>query len=95
MMRTSKFKRMLKINEADFQESIYLTLRLAYVGLFHKMESFMNDMLRMAEIFSGDEIYTEPIDKYARQKIWIPVQRLATVLCNSKNQPDMQQRKAL
>lgn len=68
MMRTSKFKAMLKISEADFQESIYQTLRLSYEGLFHKMESNMNNMLRMPEIFSDDEIYREPIDKYARRK---------------------------
>ncbi|UFK97751.1 hypothetical protein [Kaistella faecalis] len=58
--RNSKYRNLLNIKEIDFQETLYETIRLAYVGLFHKIENFTNDVLEMtSEVFS--EFYVDKI----------------------------------
>ena len=51
--QNSKYKHLLNVKEVDFQETIYETIRLAYVGLFHKVENFTNDVIEMtSNLFS-------------------------------------------
>lgn len=63
----SKYKFLLTINKSDLKDTLYQTIRLSYVGLFHKVESYINDVIIMAGLLIEDDT-TETIDKYAKRK---------------------------
>ncbi|HZY82270.1 MAG TPA: hypothetical protein VFE50_22245 [Cyclobacteriaceae bacterium] len=65
----SQYRHLLKNQNLDFEETLFDTVRLAYVGLFHKLENFMNDLVKLPEmVFS--ELYetNEPAIKLAKDK---------------------------
>lgn len=41
----SKYKKALNISKRDLKENLYETIRLGYVGLFHKYESYLKDLV--------------------------------------------------
>lgn len=55
--RESKYKHLINIDEVDFSETLHETIRLSYVGLFHKIENFVNDVIVMTNALMkiGDE----------------------------------------
>lgn len=67
-VRTSRYKELLRINDRDYHETTHQTVRLAYVALFHKIESFLNDILEIADIINEQEKFDESIEKYAKRK---------------------------
>lgn len=44
-IRASKYRHLLKISDEDLKESVYEFMRLAYVGLFHKYENYIDNLL--------------------------------------------------
>ena len=65
----SKYKAFLKTKELDFQETLYDTIRLAYVGLFHKLENYINDVIKLPEMIVGDIYETDGTAvKWAKDK---------------------------
>lgn len=65
----SKYKVLLKTDQLDFQETLFDTVRLAYVGLFHKLENFINDVISLPELIMGDLYETEgTVAKWAKDK---------------------------
>jgi len=51
----SKYKTFLNVQGLEFNETLYDTVRLAYVGLFHKIESFVNDIIQMVDMLYKTE----------------------------------------
>jgi hypothetical protein len=66
-MRNSKYSFLLNVDKEDLKETLYQTIRLAYVGMFHKVESFANDIIIMSSLLTDDKT-TENIEKYAKRK---------------------------
>ena len=65
----SKYKFLLSTRDLDFKETLYDTVRLAYVGLFHKIENYINDVIRIPEIIFGELYETEgTVAKWAKDK---------------------------
>lgn len=67
--QNSKYKFLLKTKDLDFKETLYDTVRLAYVGLFHKLENFINDVIKLPDLIFGELYKTEgTIVKWAKDK---------------------------
>lgn len=47
--RQSKYGFLLDPKNLDFDETLYDTIRLAYVGLFHKLENYINELMTIPE----------------------------------------------
>ena len=63
----SRYRHLLTINKDDLRETLFQTIRLSYVGLFHKLESFINDVVKMSDLFLEDTS-KETVEKYAKRK---------------------------
>jgi len=67
--QNSRYKVILKTDQLDFQETLYDTVRLAYVGLFHKLENYINDVIKLPELIMGDLYETDgTVAKWAKDK---------------------------
>lgn len=67
--QNSRYKVLLKTTQLDFMETLYDTIRLAYVGLFHKLENFVNDVILLPELIMGDLYETDgTVIKWAKDK---------------------------
>jgi len=65
----SRYKAFLKTSQLDFQETLYDTVRLAYVGLFHKLENYINDVIQLPEMILSDLYEIEgTVAKWAKDK---------------------------
>ena len=66
-IQNSKYKQYLKISEQDYKETLYETIRLSYVGLFHKLENYLNEVINITESIYGEIFDTEgTIEKWAK-----------------------------
>lgn len=66
----SKYKFLLKTKELDFKETLYDTVRLAYVGLFHKLENYINDVIKIPDLIFGELYETQgTVAKWAKEKL--------------------------
>lgn len=45
VIRASLYRKVLKISDDQLRENYYDTIRLGYVGLFHKVDNFIKDLL--------------------------------------------------
>jgi hypothetical protein len=69
VFQNSRYKVFFKTNQLDFQEILYETVRLAYVGLFHKLENFINNVVKLIELIMGDLYETDgTVFKWAKDK---------------------------
>lgn len=53
-IKASFYRKILKVSEAQLKENYYDTIRLGYVGLFHKIENFVKDLLVEANLLFND-----------------------------------------
>lgn len=53
-LKTSFYKKLLNISESQLKENYYDTIRLGYVGLFHKVENYVKDLLKEANLLFND-----------------------------------------
>lgn len=67
----SKYKHLLVISREELKENYYETVRLGYVAVFHKIESFVNECIEMAEevAFDPDIKSSTPLLKYAEKQL--------------------------
>lgn len=69
----SKYKELLDLGESDFRENVDETIRLGFIGLFHKYEAFVTQLLLVAdELIKGtghDENVT--VKTYAKTEFGI------------------------
>ena len=67
--QSSRYKSLLNTRDLDFQETLYDTVRLAYVGLFHKLENYINDVIKLPDLIFGELYETEgTVNKWAKDK---------------------------
>lgn len=66
-VNASRYKHLLKIPRHEFQETLFQTIRLSYVGLFHKLESYVNDVMEMADLLIENKT-GESVEKFAKRK---------------------------
>lgn len=64
-IRNSRYREYINTSEIDFKETLYDTVRLAYVGLFHKLENFINDITKIP-----DWIYDEQVGDGESIQTW-------------------------
>ncbi|OQY94023.1 MAG: hypothetical protein B6D37_09820 [Sphingobacteriales bacterium UTBCD1] len=65
----SRYKFLLKTKDHDFKETLYDTIRLAYVGLFHKLENYINDVIQVSEVIFGELYETNgTVTQWAKEK---------------------------
>ncbi|MES2006320.1 MAG: hypothetical protein V4450_17510 [Bacteroidota bacterium] len=56
LMAESKYKALLNYDRGELYDTLHQTIRLAYVAVFHKLESFMNEVVQFGDIiFEGDK----------------------------------------
>ncbi|GAB3350932.1 hypothetical protein GCM10027566_08880 [Arachidicoccus ginsenosidivorans] len=53
-IQNTRYKSILRIDEIDFQGTFYETIRLAYVGLFHMFENYVNEVIKLPELIMGE-----------------------------------------
>ncbi len=53
-IKTSLYKNILIVSENQIKENYYDTIRLGYVGLFHKVENYVRDLLVQANLLFND-----------------------------------------
>ncbi len=53
-IENSKYKKYLNITKEDLKENFYETIRLGYIGLFHKYENYIVELIEMAGLISED-----------------------------------------
>ncbi|WP_108425759.1 hypothetical protein [Flagellimonas amoyensis] len=53
-LKTSKYKHFLNISKEDLKENLYETIRLGYVGLFHKYESYLKALVDATDFLFRD-----------------------------------------
>jgi len=64
-IKSSYYRKIINISDFQLKENYYDTIRLGYVGLFHKIENFIKDLLIEANlIFNDGKSGTESIEKY-------------------------------
>ena len=50
----SKYKHLINISAEDFKENLYETIRLGYIGMFHKYENFIDELIDKSELIIED-----------------------------------------
>jgi len=50
----SKYKHLIQITREELKENYYETVRLGYIGMFHKYESYVNDLIVNAELLISE-----------------------------------------
>ena len=53
-IQKSKYKHLLVISKEDLKENYYETIRLGYIGMFHKYENYVNDVIVNAELLISE-----------------------------------------
>jgi hypothetical protein len=67
--QNSQYKFLLKTKDLNFNETLYDTIRLAYVGLFHKLENYINDVIKIPDLIFSELYQTEDtVANWAKQK---------------------------
>lgn len=67
----SKYRGIIGLNKEGLYSNLYETVRLGYVGLFHKYESFLNSVIECANYILQDlnaENNLLPVDEYSRKR---------------------------
>ena len=52
----SQYKKLLSLSKIELNENYYEIIRLGYVGMFHKYESFIQELISQAEDFVNNSI---------------------------------------
>lgn len=68
-IKKSFYRKIIKVTESQLKENYYETIRLGYVGLFHKIENFVKGLLAECnEIYNNGETGSESIEMYFKKK---------------------------
>jgi len=68
--RNSKYKKLLTLSEDDFKENLYEVIRLAYVGLFHKYENFIDSLINYTlQLYKDDYKDRKEFEKVIQDKL--------------------------
>ena len=50
-LKFSKYKHLIHIDQKELKENYYETIRLGYVGAYHKYESYLKELIKIMNIF--------------------------------------------
>jgi hypothetical protein len=53
-LKNSKYKNQIKVDTTVFRDNYYETIRLGYVGAYHKYESYLNELVVLMNVFFKD-----------------------------------------
>ncbi|MBF0649282.1 hypothetical protein IR083_10660 [Dysgonomonas sp. GY75] len=69
-VRNSRHKNLIDIKSFDFEETLFDTIRLAYVGLFHKLENYINEVETIINLIFQKEVFeTEvTVSEWAKER---------------------------
>ena len=68
-MNTSYYLKVLDVADIDLNENYHDTIRLGYVGLFHKVENFVKDVLLVSnEIFNDGKKGNDSVEGFFKDK---------------------------
>lgn len=68
-LKKSKYNQLIVLTQDEMHENTYETIRLGYVGLFHKYENFINDLIYQAELYLRNEWQiSDPLQAYIKAK---------------------------
>ena len=77
-LRFSKYKSFFNLTEEEYKENYYETVRLGYVGAFHKYESFIKKLIPMMDEFFKELDFDNnflPIKDYLKTEFGIDIKR--------------------
>lgn len=67
-IQKSKYRHLLVITREELKENYYETIRLAYIGMFHKYENYVDDLIFHSELLiTGFNETGLPLTKYIEQ----------------------------
>jgi hypothetical protein len=67
-IQKSKYKHLLIITREELKENYYETIRLGYIGMFHKYENYIDDLIHHAELLAYDANESAlPLKSYVEQ----------------------------
>lgn len=72
----SKYKHLLNITKDDLKDNLYETIRLGYVGLFHKYESYLKALVAAVNFLFKEMNETSnllPIEKYCQKEYGVNI----------------------
>lgn len=61
-VKKSKYSSLIQLEEYEYLENYYETVRLGYVGLYHKYESYINKLPEVIDEFYSQEFADEKIE---------------------------------
>jgi hypothetical protein len=68
-LKTSIYVKALSVTDTQLKENYYDTIRLGYVGLFHKVENYIKDILKEVNyLFNEGRSDSESIEKFFEKK---------------------------
>mgnify|MGYP003644785706 CR=1 FL=1 len=68
-IRSSYYRKILDVSDEQLKENYYDTIRLGYVGLFHKVENYVKDLLiHVNMIFNEGKTGANSIEKFFEKK---------------------------
>lgn len=76
LLRQSRYAKLMQISDDQLREDKYMMIRLAYVQLFHRWESFINDLFEHCEYLPGEPVYPEgSLYEYVKTKLEVDLKR--------------------
>lgn len=67
-IQKSKYRHLIVITKEELKENYYETIRLAYIGMFHKYENYIDDLIVHSELLISDLNETgQSLPKYVEQ----------------------------
>ncbi len=69
-INNSKYKNVLILSREDLSENYYETIRLGFIGLFHKYENYIAELIEKAELLidDNDKEQSLPLTKYSEKE---------------------------
>lgn len=76
LWRKSRYSKIIEIDEQHFREDKYHVIRLAYVQLFHRWESFINDLFPLCEQLPDEPLYPNgALYEYVKSNLEVDLKR--------------------
>ena len=76
LWRRSRYSKLIHLDEQHFREDKFMMIRLAYVQLFHRWESFINDLFPNCEQLPDEPVYaTGALYDYVTTKLEVDLKR--------------------
>jgi hypothetical protein len=78
LLHNSRYKSLINITKEDLKDNLYETIRLGYIGLFHKYESYLKSAVSTVDFFLkelNNECNLLTIDDYCKKEFKFSIYR--------------------